>query len=1310
MEKKMKNPTADPAVAKPKKIQGIKLNDVEPLKQDGGQTAQRMSRKEISKDALIASALPKITDPQAFTASVNAFGKTAVPVNSVVRKNQHDVTLAFAEDNFTFDQVFKDFVSDTNSLFVFDDVRIHLREKQEDGATVNVMRFNGTLRMDNALLSPLKDFLKCDAGLLVNGKMETAGEDITEKISPCNVRLTSAVPFLIPLADGIILKSAALKVELEQVEGKWTFTESIKGTLEINKLGNTPVELDATVTYSDGKLNVVAAIDSITGLFGIEKLALDNLKLEFNVGSENDIELSADFKPANRTFSFDGKISSGFTGIKASSPEFTFNDLSDLFKYFNNDTLALPTFDLTFNDVFIGLATADGTLDSGEIKQGLTIGGSVKVYEHTITTLAQIGKEGVAFTGTLADLKIGPVDITKIELDMNFYSASTGKKSAFSLMGETVIEGLTLDCKVAYEKDRNGVANQLVYAAIHAESFGLSAVFPPAKDTFVDSLKFSKVVFIYSSTDGDTQDPDFEFAVKQGLQLTAVLEEIPALTSLTRSKKTGLILSAHFGNTTDISIEIPDTRLDLGNSVTCDPMRIAIELAPQPALQLIFGLDVTVPKQNDPLHFDLMLEIGVAEGRGSATMKGYWVNPFGVNGLQIGPELALQLGIIYAEFIATGLPSEFGFAGGIKLGDITGKMAVNVSEDPMHEILMGVVAKLSPQNLVAFASTITGLSINAADVPNFFDLEELKLYCAPTGGSIGTVTFEPGFSFFADLILFDKRINIYTLFNDSGVIAKGELDAIELGPLKIGGADGGNAKLDLELTTEKQSVYIDGAFEFLGTGESIYLDISNKGASFELEQKFLNMLKYKFKAQTQGSFSDLPNLDFSFYAEFDNDLTEYIKTTLVQKINDARRAVDVSITDAQKQVDDAQKAYLAEFTPAKAALDKAQKDADAEFARCTKEVSDQKAVWDAKIVKAQTDVANAKATYDNAMNDARNKVNDAQITYNNAVRDAQNTLNNARNDSDYKINAAKADANKAINDYNNSFGKAYSDLNSAQSTVNSLLNQINDYKYRIEHASGWDVFRVPDWSATLAGLYVAYGTATGVLTACQGVVNGFQYSSVAIAKNTAQATLTAAQQAGAAAIYAAQQTVDKVTYGTAYVAFQTAQGTLTALQYGAQYTAWQVANITLSTAQTTGRGLLTAAEYSLTNIGSSVAYVALQGAQYSLVAIQQGTSAVAFDTAKGVLEGAKQGTYGILELSAYIAAHIGDLLEVKQVTLAASLKAIKQGNLFKATFDGSVFTQSYNVTLDFNVNDAAAFIEDLFKKVLDEAKRIASNN
>ncbi len=726
---------------------GIKSFQLEDISEASKSALQAVSlKKPVEKKILTKKAeapQPVLKEKQAFTGNSKAFGNAEVPTLSIVSENQNDLNLKVAVNGFTFDDIFLDFNCPAKSFFVFDDVNIHVQQKISGDAVNSTMRFNGTLRMDQEPLKTFKSFLKCDEGLRIAGEIDTTVSNIDQKIAPCKVELSSAGHFLLPLADGVILKSAELKILLEKKDDQWAFTESVNAVLEINKLGISPVELNATVTYNNGTLHVEAEAENASGLFDIEKLNLANLKMEFNVGKENDIAMSGDFIPGKTTYRLSGKISSGFTGMFASASSFSLDDLNTLFKYFSNDALSLPSYDMAFENVFIGFATADGALGEKKLKKGLTVGGSVKAYDYTVSATAQLSPEGVEFTGLAGNVTVGPVNIVKTMLALNLYSAASKKQSSFSLMGEAVIEGITLDCKVAYEKQPDGSSNKLVYAGIQANSFSLATVFPAAKNTFIDSLKFSKAAFIYSSADAETKDEDFNFHVKKGLQLSAVLEEVPALSSLTKKKSVGLVLSAHYGTTTDISIEIPDTRLNLGSSVTCDALRLGIQILPTPALQMLFGMDVKVPNQENPLHFDPVLEIGITEARGSITMKGYWVDPFGVKGLQIGPELALQLGIIYATFAASGLPSEFGFVGGIVLGDVSGKMAVNVSENPMHEVLMGEIDKLSPQNLVAFAEQITNISIDTKDVPNFFEIEKLKLYCAPAGGSIGTITFDP---------------------------------------------------------------------------------------------------------------------------------------------------------------------------------------------------------------------------------------------------------------------------------------------------------------------------------------------------------------------------------------------------------------------------------------------------------------------------------------------------------------------------------------------------------------------------------------
>lgn len=66
---------------------------------------------------------------------------------------------------------------------------------------------------------------------------------------------------------------------------------------------------------------------------------------------------------------------------------------------------------------------------------------------------------------------------------------------------------------------------------------------------------------------------------------------------------------------------------------------------------------VTVPvKDSASLDFSFVLAANVTGASASAQMGGWWIEPFGVNNLKIGPEVTLSIEIIYAQFVSTGTP------------------------------------------------------------------------------------------------------------------------------------------------------------------------------------------------------------------------------------------------------------------------------------------------------------------------------------------------------------------------------------------------------------------------------------------------------------------------------------------------------------------------------------------------------------------------------------------------------------------------------------------------------------------------------
>ena len=118
---------------------------------------------------------PVPEEKQAFTGRAMAVGNAEVPTLSIVSQDQNDLNLQVKVNDFTFDDIFVDFNSPAKSFFVFDDVNIHLRQQTSGDAITSTMRFNGTLRMNQEPLTTLKNFLKCDEGLMVAGETGQPG-------------------------------------------------------------------------------------------------------------------------------------------------------------------------------------------------------------------------------------------------------------------------------------------------------------------------------------------------------------------------------------------------------------------------------------------------------------------------------------------------------------------------------------------------------------------------------------------------------------------------------------------------------------------------------------------------------------------------------------------------------------------------------------------------------------------------------------------------------------------------------------------------------------------------------------------------------------------------------------------------------------------------------------------------------------------------------------------------------------------------------------------------------------------------------
>ena len=1188
---------------------------------------------------------------------------------------------AVLQNNVKLSDLFKDFSGTNTEDFIFDNVHIAVSEDAALSGVKNTIDFSGKLRM-NGILSIFKDYIGSDEAIDITGTVISASSDLTEKIVLQNATLKSALVFHKEIFKGVTLTQAWFQLCFVQTGKSWEIIPKLVGDFDVDHITD-PDENKMTfeVLEENKTLKLMAKAKNITGAFGIEKLYLDTVTIDGELGKANSLKIISELKVSTTVFTFDGIITPNAIGIVAKADHFTLDQLVAIFNGLFPVGLSIPDFDIDFNNTSIALATADCKIDTMDIKSGLTLLTDTTVHGYALNSYAQVSSKGIVFDGTLGDIQIGSIHVTKTQLDFEIYNKSVQKPAKFEISGESVIEGITVDCGVYFEKNTDWIT--VLYANVEADSFVLSNIFKSAKGSFIDQLKFSKVGFVYASQECTTKNENLNYTVKQGLQLVGVLEEIPELSSLTGQKHVGLILSAHFGTVTDITIEIPDTRLHLGHSVTCDPFKIQINITPDPELILIFGMEVEVPKQNTPLHFDMSLALGLIEAKGAVTMKNYWKNPFGVSGIKIGPALALQIGIIYEQFVTTGIPSEFGLAGGLEIASTVVDMAVNISENPSEEILMGKLEKLNPSELIEFVANTT--HINIPNVPDFFEFKDLELYCAPSGGAIGTIVYKPGFSFAGDIVIGGKEFSMYTRISETGIEGAAHIDNLEFGPLKISGEKGKDATMDLELTASKQSLLIDGCISFLGVQEGVFVSISNHGIAFSFHQNFFGALQYEIQGESVGVISQPESLDFKLSGEMDNEISHYLKTEVSSRLDAALKTTESSIDNAQKKVDTAKKAYDAKFIPAQKALTQSQKDADAYLKKLTTALDNEKTKYAKELSKAQNDVKKAKDDYDKALKQAQKDVNSAEAKYNSGISTAQNALNNAQKKYNQGIRDAQNAVNKAEKKYNNSIGSAQKSIDNASRKCNKLKK--HHYNY----------------GTTLA----AYGVAKGVLAAAKKFLEGIKYGADYTAFESAKTALKTAKTGGNyAAFQSAKATLQAAKTGVDYTAFETAKKTLEGVRYGGDYTAWQGALKSLSTVKTTGEQAIHQASKAIDTIGESSVYIAVEAAKKELEIIQKGSEAIAFDSAKAVLEGAKLGSEGILKLASYIAKHAGDVIDIKKVKISGSLKEVEKGNLFDAELDIALLGKEYDWHIDFNVKDVADFVESVFNKALKQLKTL----
>src|SRR5690606_29948760 len=155
----------------------------------------------------------------------------------------------------------------------------------------------------------------------------------------------------------------------------------------------------------------------------------------------------------------------------------------------------------------------------------------------------------------------------------------------------------------------------------------------------------------------------------RGVQLCAAIDRIEPIDHIARDNVDGLVLRACWSGGKKFQFEaiLPTPiGIHLTKTITSGPITVGIVPAKIPELVITAALNVIPPGQKHPLVFTFGLKANLVGAKGFGQMENYWVNPFGISeSIKVGPNLALEVGIIYAVLATTGTPSSIGFSGGM---------------------------------------------------------------------------------------------------------------------------------------------------------------------------------------------------------------------------------------------------------------------------------------------------------------------------------------------------------------------------------------------------------------------------------------------------------------------------------------------------------------------------------------------------------------------------------------------------------------------------------------------------------------------
>lgn len=998
-------------------------------------------------------------------------------------------------------------------------------------------------------------------------------------------------------------------------------------------------------------------------------------------------------------------------------------NLQEVGKIFNQITghdLDVFDHDVVFNSLSLVISNS-----------GVSLAGAITINGHsTAYGSIAIMQDGLQITGVIGDVEFESIQIKRASFDVFVSSSSNNSSSArttkFGISGEVSFSGVDLSVGLFTEKATGSELQWTIYGEV-AGDLSIGNLDPDLKGSFLDVSLKGLALIASNKEDPDGPYNKFRYPVRKGIQFCAVVDRIPQLEDLMRGSVNGMILCASYETGTDnlrLSVILPAERtISFGEHVYTGP--IAIEFAKEGTdIVLIVKalLNVNVDTQPEPLKFSLGLKAGTTGAAAYATMLNEWVNP-----AKMGKEIkikgcSLEFGIVYATFFTTGVPGAIGFAGQLMLGQKEAKLAMKLSQNPKDQVLAAAVTDLGVVDLVQFASKVC--DIDFPEPPkDLLHFNKFDLYLS-TGASIGEIYFPAGASLSGDMLILGKKAKFDCTVGGKGVKIMATIEHFDLGPLKVKGATGEDPIVDIELSADKQRIFIDGAVELWDLSAALHLETQaypNPAFDFWVKVELSDWFKFNLAAQLTGDIdfkdlSTLVNADFAVSGEVEQHILENIIGMLDRQINSMAENTDYEA--ARRRLSEKENEYSSSLQAAQSKVDDCQR------------------AWEQRQADVKSELERAKAQAAAYLQDLRDKADAADKTYVStlaaataykeqvchdasvAIREAESAVYHADHDSDDAIRQAQDELHRKRDALNASFGKADADVESAQQTVDAALEMVealdkdlSDVDRRISEASLWDMpllvaektLKATEQAIAAAGLEAA----RLVLMAAEGVLEGPDFIAGQSAVAADEDALEKLLETEAAAVEAAKIALEATKKTQGLLVSQASQALYEVERSSSEIKTSTQAKAAVATGEETARSMVSDAQRAFDELKKSAEYIALEEARKDLAKAQGKAAEVelARQACQLVAENKPSLWDEVLDLGAKIAKWLleaaGEIVNITKISFSGSSASFKDGGPpLKCKIEGKLVGEDIDIDLSWKPDfDIVKFIKAIFSEL-----------